>query len=120
MGTVYLRQLPVSCIVGIHADERAAMQELLISVELEVDFSRARDSDAIEDAVDYRNVAEQIVDTARAGRFQLIETLAERLADQLLTPGVLAVTVDVQKPAALAATRQVGVRAERRQGADSA
>ncbi len=120
MGTVYVRQLPVSCIIGIHADERVANQQLLISVELDVDFSRARHSDAVEDALDYTLVAKHIAATARAGRFRLIETLAEKLAEELLTPGVLRVAVDVQKPAALAATREVGVRVERQQQGDPA
>ena len=119
MGTVYLRQLPVSCIIGIHPDERVAAQRLLISVELEVDFGRARESDAIEDAVDYTKIADEIAATANAGRFRLIETLAERLADRLLEPGVEAVAVDIQKPAALAGTREVGVRVERRRRGDT-
>lgn len=113
MGTLFLRKLPVDCIIGVHPHERGSRQRLLLNVTLETDFSRAAGSDALADALDYTALAERIETFARAGRFRLIETLAERLADDLFTEAVTSLQVEVWKPAALPGSRQVGVRATR-------
>jgi dihydroneopterin aldolase len=102
--------LPVACIIGIHAAERGSRQQLLISVELATDFTRAAASDKLADTLDYTAIAARIEHCAGSGRFKLIETLAEQLADELLTESVSRIQIDIEKPAALATTRQVGIR----------
>jgi dihydroneopterin aldolase len=113
VASVFIRELPVTCIIGVHPDERASRQRLLISVELETDFTRAAATDALEQALDYTDIAARIDARAREGRFHLLETLAERLATELLQDPVTRVTVEIEKPAALPSTRQVGVRIRR-------
>ena len=113
MGTIFIRELPVHCIIGVHAHERASRQRILVSVELSTDFTAAAASDRLEDAVDYSAIADLIQQQASDGRFQLLEALAESLLEALLVEPVSRVTIEIQKPGALAATRQVGVRVER-------
>ena len=113
MGTLFIRSLPVDCVVGIHPFERASRQRLLISLTLSVDFDAAAQGDRIEHAIDYTNLAARIESFARVGRFNLIETLAERLADELFEPPIRSLEIEVVKPAALETTREVGVRTER-------
>ncbi len=113
MGTVFIRRLPIECVIGVHSHERASKQRLLISVTLETDFTQAAATDALVDTVDYVAIAAEIQATAESGRFHLIETLAERLAVDLLTTSITGVTVEIEKPAALEATPEVGVRAYR-------
>ena len=96
--------------IGVHPHERVSRQRLLISVELETDISRPAASDRIEDALDYTAIAAAIERCAESGRYHLIETLAERLAVELMQETVSAITVEVQKPGALTGTREVGVR----------
>lgn len=108
--------MPVRCVIGVHPHERGSTQELLVSVELDTDFSTAAATDDLADTLDYTRIAETVERCAVEGRFQLIETLAERLADLLLTTTVDRVTVEIEKPAALGATRHVGVRVSRSRG----
>ena len=116
MGSLFIRSLPVDCIIGVHPFERASRQRLLISLTLETDFSGAARTDDIGLAVDYVALAEQITGFAREGRFALIETLAERLADHLFVPPIERLELEIIKPAALGATREVGVRVYREPG----
>ena len=113
MGTLFVRSLPVDCIIGIHPFERASRQRLLISLTLTADFTAAARDDEIEHAIDYTALAARIEAFAQTGRFKLIETLAERLADELFAPPIKSLEVEVIKPAALEQTREVGVRTER-------
>ena len=125
MGTLLLRRLPVDCIIGVHPHERGSRQRLMVNVALETDFSRAAAGDALEEALDYTVLANSIETFARTGRFQLIETLAERLADELfddksLCRHVTRLEIEVWKPAALPGIRQVGVRTIRSRTAPDA
>lgn len=113
MGTLFIRSLPVDCIIGIHAHERASRQRLLISLTLSTDFTRAAASDDIEQALDYTALADRVESFTQQGRFKLIETLAERLAEDLFEPHIQSLEIEVIKPAALENTREVGVRVTR-------
>jgi dihydroneopterin aldolase len=109
VGKLFIRSLPVDCVIGIHPFERASRQRLFISLTLETDFTGAAAEDDIEQAIDYTDLAARIEAFAQKGQFQLIETLAERLADDLFKPPISALEIEVSKPAALETTREVGV-----------
>ena len=113
MGTLFIRSLPVDCIIGIHPFERASRQRLFISLTLSTEFSDAAAEDDIAHAVDYTALAARIEAFTQQGRFRLIETLAERLADELFEPPIRTLEIEVIKPAALERTREVGVRTQR-------
>ena len=114
MGTVFIRRLPVDCVIGVHPHERGSKQRLLVSVSLETDFSKAAQTDALADTIDYAAVAAHIRTSAQDGQYHLIETLAEKLLCDLLKAPIIEVVVEIEKPAALPDTRVVGVRAHRR------
>ncbi len=81
---VSVRDLSVSAVIGVHDWEREIEQTLLFSVEMAADVRRAAATDDLADALDYSAVARTIAAVVRDGRFQLIETAAERVADRLL------------------------------------
>ncbi len=66
---------------GVLDEERLEGQVFLFDVELEVDEPA---SDRVEDAVDYRLVADRVREVSDAGPFDLIETLAVAVADALV------------------------------------
>ncbi|HEY7263124.1 MAG TPA: dihydroneopterin aldolase [Trebonia sp.] len=101
MDTVSLRDLRVSAVIGVYDWERETEQTLVFAVDMPADVARAANSDDIADALDYSAVAQTVRDVARQGRFQLIETAAERVAGRLLTDYRLGwVRVEVAKPLA--------------------
>ena len=71
-------------------------------------------SDQLEDTLDYKSVAKRIIDFVEASEFQLVETLAERVAEILLKEfNVPWVRVQLNKQGAVRGARDVGVIIER-------
>lgn len=101
MDTVSLRDLRVSAVIGVYDWERETEQTLVFAVDMPADVAKAADNDDIAGALDYSAVAQTVRDVVRQGRFQLIETAAERVAGRLLTDYRLGwVRVEVAKPLA--------------------
>lgn len=114
-GTTGIRDLRIDCIVGIYPHERAQTQTVFLDLELDYDFAPPAASDAIPDAVDYDGVVAMVTALIQAGRFQLIEAMAEATAAMLLesVPAVDAVRLEIRKPAAVPAAAHAFVRVER-------
>ena len=86
---------------GVYDDERRDGQEFAIDVALEVDTSAAAGSDDVADTVHYGELATALVAIVEGEPVNLLERLAQRLADRCLAdPRVAAVTVTVHKPQA--------------------
>jgi len=84
---------------GVFAHERAAGQEFVVDVVLDVSTSAAASSDNLNDTVDYGAVAVAVHELITGEPVELIETLAERIADACLgLGGITRVAVTVHKP----------------------
>ncbi|MEJ2059687.1 MAG: dihydroneopterin aldolase [Gammaproteobacteria bacterium] len=114
MDTVFIRDLRVKTIIGIYPWERRIRQSVRINLEMGMDNRRPAASDAIEDAVNYKAVAKRVQTFTEENEFQLVETLAERLADLLLKEFTLPwLRLTVSKPGAVRDAAEVGVVIER-------
>jgi 7,8-dihydroneopterin aldolase/epimerase/oxygenase len=71
--------------VGVPDAERAQPQRLLLTVEMESDFSAAARSDAIADTIDYFAVSQRLLKFGEGREWKLIEKLAADIADMILT-----------------------------------
>jgi 7,8-dihydroneopterin aldolase/epimerase/oxygenase len=102
MDTVSVRDLSVRTVIGVHEWERAIEQTLVFSVDMvaaAADVRTAAASDDLADALDYSAVAATIAAVVREGKFRLIETAAERVAQGLIDAFDLTwVRVEVVKP----------------------
>jgi dihydroneopterin aldolase len=115
---IFLRGLSVECIIGFIDWERRTPQRLLIDLELPCDCERAARRDEVADTLDYKQVAKRILAWVPTTQFNLVETLAHRLALLLLAEFPLEwVRISVNKPGAIRHSRDVGVQIERRRGA---
>ncbi len=86
---------------GVLAQEKRDGQMFLVDVALGVDTREAAASDDLARTVDYSAVAAEVVSLVSTGSFDLIETLARRIADACLAFGLVeAVEVTVHKPEA--------------------
>ena len=98
---VSVRDLRVPAVIGVHAWERQTEQTLTVSVDMAADVRRAAASDDLADALDYSAVAQTITAVLREGKFQLIETAAERVAERLLADHpVTWLRLEIRKPIA--------------------
>jgi dihydroneopterin aldolase len=97
--TVSIRDLRVSTVIGVYDWERETEQTLVFAVDMAADVAAAAVSDDIAAALDYSAVAQTVRSVVTAGRFQLIETAAERVAERLRSDYRLSwVRVEVVKP----------------------
>src|SRR5580765_2990799 len=102
LDRIEIRDLLVRGIIGINESERTNKQDVLINVVMWADTRPAAQSDNIEDAVNYRTVAKQIIEHVETSQYYLVERLAERLAEICLSdPRVAQAEVRVEKPGAL-------------------
>lgn len=98
---ITLRGLTVRGYHGVFDFERTDGQDFIIDADLEVDVRQAAASDHLDDTVDYGVLASRLAVIVGGPPLNLIETLAERLADACLDDArVSAATVTVHKPSA--------------------
>jgi dihydroneopterin aldolase len=112
---ICLRGLTTECIIGFVDWERRVPQTVVIDLELPCDCERAARRDLVADTVDYKTVAKRVLGWVQASQFQLVESLAHRLALLLLAEFPLDwVRVSINKPGAIRHSSDVGVSIERR------
>ena len=90
--------LEASYRVGVQDSERAQPQRLLLTVEMEFDFSTAAKTDSIDDTIDYFTVSQRLLKFGDGKSWKLIEKLAADIADAILIEfKPTAITVEVKK-----------------------
>ena len=112
---IFLRGLECHCIIGFIDWERRVQQKVVLDLEFPTDCVRAAATDEVGDTIDYKRVAKRVLAWVGESQFQLIETLAHRLALLLLEEFALEwVRVSLNKPGAIRHSRDIGVSIERR------
>lgn len=81
---LFINELRVSGLHGVYEEERTTGNEFSIDVELEADFTRAIETDRIEDSIDIDQVATLVRDINRQNQFHLIESFADAIGRALL------------------------------------
>ena len=108
--TIYIHGLKLQTIIGCLPHEKEKPQTLIIDVELVKDLQKAAKTDDIKQTINYADVIEKIQYFIHSSRFELIESLAEHIAQLLLKEYPSdQVTIKIQKPEAIANVPQVGI-----------
>ena len=95
---ISVRDHEVSVEIGAFQAERGVTQRLSFDVVVEIAAHTGADTDDVDDILSYDTVTEAITAELAAERLNLLETLAERIADRLLAePQPLRVFVRIQK-----------------------
>lgn len=114
MDIIYLKELNIDTVIGIYDWERRIRQTVVIDLEMSADIAKAAATDSVEDTLNYKSVAKRIQQFVEDSSFQLVETLAEKIAAIVRDEfGVQWVNVRVNKPGAIRGSRDVGVLIER-------
>ena len=112
--TLFVRGLEIRTVLGVDDWEREEPQTVVLDLDLACDASKAAAHDDVADALNYRTVAKAAIAFVGASRFHLVETLAERTAEHILsTCGVSWIRLRVSKPGAIRFSREAGVEIER-------
>ena len=120
---MFIRDLVLDASIGVHQHEHRARQRVRINIDLAVtdegaagNLSRpAVGHDDLARVVDYETIVNRARDLLATGHVQLVETLAERLAEACLTdPRIRVIRVRVEKLDVFADAASAGVEVERR------
>lgn len=116
MDIIFLRELRVDTLIGVYEWEKRVPQSLQIDLEIALPNSHACHSDDISDALDYSRIAAHIQEVLQNRHFNLLEALAEHIA-QILLDDFRApwVKVSVAKLQAIRGSKMVGISIERGQ-----
>ncbi|HUK60560.1 MAG TPA: dihydroneopterin aldolase [Stellaceae bacterium] len=112
---VFVRDLVIAVSIGIHAHEKRQRTRVRINAELDVALPLPRNDD-VEEALDYEGIVSGIKRIAEAKHFNLVETLAERVATLCLSDRRVRLTrVTVEKLDIYPEAQSVGCVIERAQ-----
>ncbi len=114
MDIVYISDLRIETIIGIYDWEREIRQVISIDLEMAADNRKAAATESIDDALNYKAVAKRLIQFVEESKFQLVETLAERIAEIILDEfDVNWLRLKLGKPGAVTGSKEVGVIIER-------
>ncbi len=110
LDRIHIRDLNCNCILGVFAEERLKTRQVIISLTIFYDNPKAARTDDIANAIDYDVLSKKLHAHVGETSFELIESLAESVADLLLAePLITACQVTVEKPDVPAQARGVAV-----------
>ncbi len=111
---VFVRDLELKTLVGVHDHEKIAPQRVIINVDLMVNEDAPVDDEVFSTVVDYERVVKKIKEMLGGGHVHLLETLAENIAARCLEDErVHGARVRIEKPDVMPEAASVGIEIER-------
>ena len=108
---IFIEALETEAIIGIYDWERASTQPLVFDIEMKTDLQKAVLSDDISDTICYATISEEVIELVKNSRYELVESLAEAICQQLLDKhkGINEIKLKLSKPMAVKETKTVGL-----------
>ena len=114
LDTVLIEAYEVEASIGVFDWEKQIKQRLLFNLKLFGDFSLACKTDDIHHAVNYAAVCDEIDRIIHRQHYELLEALAETIAQHLLMLFPLeSIDLSIRKPGAVPRAENVGVQIQR-------
>ncbi len=111
---VFIRDLILTCLIGVHKHERKKPQRIRINLDLAVAEQSVISTDRLADVVCYEDVADRIRSIVNNGHVNLVETLAEKIASKCLEDRrIKATRVRIEKLDVFKDAASAGVEIER-------
>jgi dihydroneopterin aldolase len=114
MDKVFIKDLRIRAIIGVHDQEREIPQDILVNVTVYTKIRSTLASDDLCECVDYSELAEEIKSLVISAKRFTVEALAEDISRQcLLHSRIERVLVRVEKTGAVPGAASVGVEIDR-------
>ena len=114
MDIVYIRDLRIDTVIGVFDWERNIKQTLSFDIEMATDIRQAAATDDLQYAINYKAVSDRVIEFVEGFHPQLIETLAEAIAQLIIKEfNVPWLRLQVSKAGAVRPARDVGLVIER-------
>lgn len=111
---VFVRDLELSCLIGVYSHERLRRQRVRINLDLAVEEGPEPIGDDLANVVSYEDILDRVRGIADSGHINLVETLAERIAETCLEDiRVRTARIRVEKLDVFEDAASVGVEIER-------
>jgi 7,8-dihydroneopterin aldolase/epimerase/oxygenase len=119
---IFVNDFVVDCNVGVYAEEQGVTQKVRFTVEAVLPSDVFSVEDEMVEVPSYADIIDIIVALARGGHIKLVETFAEKIAEQVLADDRIAAVrvkleklergplrgVEIVRPATRAAAREFG------------
>ncbi len=97
--TVTIEKFQVICSIGIHPEEKQKQQPVLVSIKAELALDTEPKNDDVAETIDYDEISSIIERIAKQQHFNLQETLARQLFDEIASLNhIEKLTVKTEKP----------------------
>lgn len=114
MDIVFLHGLKIDTVIGIYDWERKIKQGVIFDLDMGFDIKKAASTDHIDNTLDYKAIAKRLISFVGDSEFQLVETLAEKSAEIILTEFPVSwLKLKLNKKGAVSQAGDVGVIIER-------
>ena len=111
---VFIHDMVIDCSIGIYTHEKEHEQRVRINLDLAVSEGDQLINDNIRNVISYEDMAKGVEVIIAAGHINLVETLAENIAEMCLQDKrVFSARVRVEKLEIIASAESVGVEIER-------
>ncbi|HXS68603.1 MAG TPA: dihydroneopterin aldolase [Candidatus Polarisedimenticolia bacterium] len=98
MSRINIVDLEVFYQIGVTDEERAKPQRLLITVEMDLDFTTAAMSDRLEKTINYFDITQELLKYGTGRNWKLLEKLTTNIADFIMAKfRPEAVVVEIKK-----------------------
>ena len=78
-AVIRIKNLRLRTFIGIKDDETQNKQDVLINAEIHYCAEKARNSDNMDDALNYRTITKKIISLVEDNRFSLLEHLTDQV-----------------------------------------
>lgn len=113
---MFVRDMVLDALVGVYAHEKTRPQRIRVTIDAEV-WETPNLHDRLDDVVSYEDFVIGVRQIVASGHINLLETLAERIADRCLgDTRVRRVVVRVEKLDVFEDAASVGIEIERTNG----
>ncbi|MFC1586107.1 dihydroneopterin aldolase [Fibrobacterota bacterium] len=115
LATITIKDLKITCIIGIHPEERNTAQAIFLDIDLDYDIKSAAENDDVRFAVDYHDLSQLLEQWLKERRFKLLESLAEKSCSMIFErwPEIKRCKIKVKKPGAVPEARHAALTVER-------
>ncbi len=81
---IKIKNLRAKTIIGVYEWEKQTERELVLNIELEIDGSKACQTDKVADTLDYDVLSKMLIAEIAASSFELLERLSAHLLDKIM------------------------------------
>ena len=108
--TVFIKNLIIEEIIGIHKHEKTKKQKIKFNITLDVDQNSVPDEKNIKSIVDYEKITNKLENLTRSKKYNFLESLAEDSFKVIFEDKrINSATIKIEKPEAIEKAESVGV-----------